>query len=82
MRIETGIYWNWKFKVSHHPKDTHIICRSYMQLFISEGLKPFLSLSFPSVHTIAEKPFPEFLKVFPDLKVIGKTFPATFLVDK
>ena len=33
---------------------------------------PFLSQGI-----FGEKPFPEFLKAFPDLKVIGKTFPAT-----
>jgi hypothetical protein len=39
-----------------------------------EGMNPFLSLS---QGTFGKKPFLEFLKAFPDLKVIGKTFPAT-----
>ena len=42
--------------------------------FHAEGLKPF---PFLSQGIFGEKPFPEFLKAFPDLKVIGKTFPAT-----
>jgi hypothetical protein len=38
--------------------------------FKSEGLKAFLSLSFPTVilQNFGEKPFPEFLKAFPDLE--------------
>jgi len=36
----------------------------------SEGLKAFLSLSFPRVilGKFGKKPFPEFLKAFPDLE--------------
>ena len=36
----------------------------------AEGLKAFLSLSFPRVilGNFGKKPFPEFLKAFPDLE--------------
>ena len=38
--------------------------------FKAEGLKAFLSLSFPRVISgkFGKKPFPEFLKAFPDLE--------------
>ena len=42
------------------------------QQLLMEGLKAFLSQGI-----LGEKPFLEFLKAFPDLKVIGKTFPPT-----
>ena len=40
------------------------------QRTIAEGLKAFLSLSFPRVilGNFGKKPFPEFLKAFPDLE--------------
>ena len=48
-------------------------------MFRAEGLKAFLSLSSPRVilEKFGKKPFPEFLKAFPDLEKDLQTFPAT-----
>ena len=44
--------------------------KSYVKPSKSEGLKAFLSLSFPWVifGNFGKKPFTEFLKAFPDLE--------------
>ena len=51
--------------------------RAYLEFssnfgFSPEGLKAFLSLSFPRVilGDFGKKPFPEFLKAFPDLESV------------
>ena len=46
------------------------IFKFLIDVFIAEGLKAFLSLSFPRVilGKFGKKPFPEFLKAFPDLE--------------
>ena len=52
----------------HTPPAT---CETHVDMLTkAEGLKAFLSLSFPRLilGNFGKKPFPEFLKAFPDLE--------------
>jgi hypothetical protein len=63
------------------PISIDIYIKTYQFVCTRQALSEIFPFPFLSQRVFVEKPFPEFLKAFPDLKVIDKTFPDTSKTD-